>query len=149
MDGNYGENMLAIALELGLPRQLRKLATKFYEHFVWIASAMCDIGKAHDSMWDEEDGFCYDVLGLPNSGATRLKVRSIVGLLPLCAVTVYPLDMLRQLPELAEHASWFEKRRIPTSLPAFIRHHARVSKAAACWPFWTKSACVACWRKCL
>ena len=64
------------------------MALKFTEHFLWIASAMGHVG--HDTgMWDEEDGFYYDVLRLPNGQAQRLKVRSMVGLLPLCAATVF------------------------------------------------------------
>ena len=63
-----------------------EMALKFFEHFMWIAAPMDRIGEHHDEMWDEEDGFFYDVLRLPDGEATRLKVRSMVGLLPLCAV---------------------------------------------------------------
>ena len=62
------------------------MAIKFAEHLLWIARAMNQAGP--DGMWDEEDGFYYDVLRLPDGSATRLKVRSMVGLLPLCATTV-------------------------------------------------------------
>jgi len=104
----FAQNMLEMSLELSLHDPIYEdLAVKFYEHFLWIASAMCNVGDAHDSMWDEEDGFYYDVLRLPDGRATRLKVRSIVGLLPLCAVTVYPLEVLRQLPEFTARAKWF------------------------------------------
>ena len=58
---------------------------KFVEHFLYIAAAMNKAGQ--DGMWDEEDGFYYDLLRLPDGSATRLKVRSMVGLLPLCAST--------------------------------------------------------------
>ena len=61
---------------------------KFVEHFFWIAAAMDPIGDHPDEMWDEEDGFFYDVLRLPDGTGQRLKVRSLVGLLPLCATTV-------------------------------------------------------------
>ncbi len=63
------------------------MALKFFEHFVWIASAMIHIGGKGE-MWDEEDGFFYDVLRTPDGRARQLKVRSMVGLLPLCAATV-------------------------------------------------------------
>ena len=63
------------------------MALKFFEHFIWIASAMTHIGGG-DEMWDEEDGFFYDVLRTPDGGSTRLKVQSMVGLLPLAAATV-------------------------------------------------------------
>ena len=90
------------------------MLTKFAEHFFYIASGMNRSGQ--DGMWDEEDGFYYDILRLPDGSATRLKVRSMVGLLPLCATTVVekwqrervPLavaaiqDRLRRIPELRE-----------------------------------------------
>jgi len=79
--------MLEIAIELA-PHDafFEDLAAKFAEHFLWIAHAMNHVGQ--DGMWDEEDGFYYDVLRFPDATATRLKVRSMVGLLPLCATTV-------------------------------------------------------------
>jgi hypothetical protein len=87
------------------------LTVKFYEHFVGIASAMCRRGERDDSMWDEQDGFYYDLFRLPDGSATRLKVRSLVGLLPLCAVTVYPAEIVSQLPEFAARAAWFNRHR--------------------------------------
>ncbi|HWC61043.1 MAG TPA: hypothetical protein VHC44_15215, partial [Verrucomicrobiae bacterium] len=87
------------------------LAVKFYEHFVSIASAMCRSGNDHESMWDEQDGFFYDLLRLPDGSAARLKLRSMVGLLPLCAVTVYPSEIVQRLPEFAARASWFNRNR--------------------------------------
>ena len=62
------------------------MVTKFLDHFLWIARAINQIGP--NGMWDEEDGFYYDILRFPDGGATRLKVRSMVGLLPLCATTI-------------------------------------------------------------
>jgi hypothetical protein len=83
----FSQNMLEIGIEL-VKRDpaYEDLVTKFAEQFLWIARAMNGAGP--DGMWDEEDGFYYDVLRLPDGRATRLKVRSMVGLLPLCAVTV-------------------------------------------------------------
>jgi hypothetical protein len=69
------------------------------------------IGDNQDEMWDEEDGFFYDVLRLPSGDAMRLKVRSMVGLLPLCAVSVYPEEVLERLPAFAERVRWFIERR--------------------------------------
>ena len=63
---------------------------KFAEHFAFIAAAMDRVGDHHDELWDEEDGFFYDLLRLPDGSAQRLKVRSLVGLLPLCATTLLP-----------------------------------------------------------
>ncbi len=83
------------------------LACKFYEHFLWIAGAMDRMGEHEDEMWDEEDGFFYDLLRLPDGSATRLKVRSMVGLLSLCASTVFPHEALEKLPKFRERAVWF------------------------------------------
>jgi mannosylglycerate hydrolase MGH1-like protein len=108
----YAQNMLDIAIELALHDPIyENLALKFYEHFIWISSAMTRVGDWHDSMWDEEDGFYYDILRLPDGNATRLKVRSMVGLLPLCAVTVYPREVLLRLPNFVSRGAWFNKQR--------------------------------------
>ena len=69
---------------------------KFFEHFLYIAAAMNGPG---DGMWDEEDGFYYDLLRLPDGSATQLKVRSMVGLLPLCATTVVEKWQREQVPK--------------------------------------------------
>ncbi len=83
----FCQNMMEMAVELvSVDPSYEDLVTKFFDHFLWIARAMNQIGA--DGMWDEEDGFYYDVLRLPDGSAKRLKVRSIVGLLPLCATTV-------------------------------------------------------------
>ena len=85
----FCQNMLQIALELSRERPAYLgMCRKFTEHFMWIASSMIH-GGGDIGMWDEEDGFFYDVLRLPDGSAQRLKVRSMVGLLPLCAVTVF------------------------------------------------------------
>ena len=83
----FCQNMLEIGVELAArDPAYEDLATKFAEQFLWIGRAMNGVGP--DGMWDEEDGFYYDVLRLPDGRATRLKVRSMVGLLPICAITV-------------------------------------------------------------
>jgi len=83
----FAQNMFEIAIELTAHDPMYEdMALKFAEHFVWIARAMNQTGP--EGMWDEEDGFYYDVLRLPDGSARRLKVRSMVGLLPLCATTV-------------------------------------------------------------
>ncbi len=80
----FCQNMMEISVELAShDKAYEALVFKFVEHFVWIASAINKSGEG--GMWDEEDGFYYDVLRLPDGRATRLKVRSMVGLLPLCA----------------------------------------------------------------
>ena len=85
----FCQNMLEISAALARERPVYfAMCRKFVEHFLWIASSMVH-GGGDIGMWDEEDGFFYDVLRLPNGSATRLKVRSMVGLLPLCAVTEF------------------------------------------------------------
>jgi hypothetical protein len=110
----FSQNMLEIAVELAAHDPVYEgMILKFVEHFYYIAAAMNRSGG--DGMWDEEDGFYYDVLRLPDGSATRLKVRSLVGLLPLCATTVvekrhrdlvptamgYVQERQRRMPELA------------------------------------------------
>jgi hypothetical protein len=86
------------------------MALKFCEHFMWIASALGHMG-GDTGMWDEEDGFFYDVLRLPDGSAQRLKVRSMVGLLPLCAATVFDAGLLNKFPEMTERLLWFLEAR--------------------------------------
>jgi hypothetical protein len=87
----YAQCMLGIAFELSRHDPLYEdMVLKFAEHFTFIAAAMDRIGDNQDELWDEEDGFFYDLLRLPDGSASRLKVRSLVGLLPLCATTVLP-----------------------------------------------------------
>ena len=96
----YCQNMLEIAVQLALERPAYvEMCSKFIEHFLWIAAALAREG-GDVGMWDEEDGFFYDVLRLPDGTAQRLKVRSMVGLLPLCAVTVFEGGLTRRYPQL-------------------------------------------------
>ena len=84
----FTQSMLGIAVELAAHDPVYEdMVLKFAEHFVCIAAAMDRVGDHPDEMWDEEDGFFYDVLRLPDGSGQRLKVRSLVGLLPLCATT--------------------------------------------------------------
>ena len=107
----FSQRMLQISVELALHDPLYEdLAIKFLEHTLWIAGAMDRIGDNQDELWDEEDGFYYDVLRLPDGTAVRLKVRSMVGLLPLMAVTVFPGDVFEKLPRFTERAHLFLKR---------------------------------------
>jgi hypothetical protein len=107
----YCQNMLEIALILADKDPVyEQLAFKFLENFIWITFAMDRIGEHGDEMWDEEDGFYYDVLRLPDGNAFRMKVRSLVGLLPLCACTVLEEDMITRHPKLMELIALFRKR---------------------------------------
>jgi hypothetical protein len=107
----YSQIMLEIALILSDDDpQYEEHAFTFLQHFVWIAYAMDRIGDNHDEMWDETDGFFYDVLRLPDGSATRLKVRSMVGLLPLCASTVFGADDVARHPRLMHLIALFRER---------------------------------------
>ena len=119
----FCQNMLEIAAELALEKPAyRDICLKFVEHFLWIASGMVHAGD-NVGMWDEEDGFFYDVLKLPDGRAERLKVRSMVGLLPLCAVTVFEGEVLQKYPELGARLRQFLDVR--PELTAFIHDPAR------------------------
>jgi len=107
----YCQNMLEIALILADEDPVyEEHAFKFLQNFMWIAYAMDRIGDHHDEMWDEEDGFFYDVLRLPDGSAQRLKVRSMVGLLPLCASTIFEPSILGAHPRLMELIQLFRER---------------------------------------
>ena len=104
----FSQNMLDIALELaGHDPLYEDMALKFLQHFLWIGAAMDRVGEHQDEMWDEEDGFFYDLLRLPDGTATRLKVRSMVGLLPLCASTVFDKEVAERFPSFLERARKF------------------------------------------
>jgi hypothetical protein len=104
----FSQQMLRIAVELALHNPAyEEFVTKFFEHTMWISGAMDRMGECQDEMWDEEDGFFYDVLRLPDGSATRLKVRSMVGLLPLAAVTIFDENIIDRLPTFAHNARQF------------------------------------------
>src|SRR5262249_35092292 len=86
------------------------LAYRFLEHFVWITYAMDRMGEHHDQLWDDADGFYYDLLRMPDGHAVRLKVRSLVGLLPLCATSVLEKREAASLPRLMKLIDIFRAR---------------------------------------
>ena len=93
--------MMELCVELAVHDQTYEdLVAKFMEHFLWIATAINRTG--HEGMRDEEDGFYYDLLRLPDGSATRLKVRSMVGLLPLCATSVIEEWQREQVPQVTK-----------------------------------------------
>ena len=103
-------DMLTIAVELALDNPVYEdLACKFFEHFIYIAGAMDRIGINNDELWDEADGFYYDVLRLPRGEATRVKVRSMVGLIPLFACAPFSSDILERLPRFKQRVEHFVK----------------------------------------
>ena len=108
----FAQNMLNIALRLAAHDPVYDdMAVKFFEHFLWIAAAMDRLGDNFDEMWDEADGFFYDLLRLPDGSATRLKVRSMVGLLPLCASTVIAPESFQKLDLFKARVQWFVNNR--------------------------------------
>jgi hypothetical protein len=103
-------DMMTIALELALnDPTYEELACKFFEHFIYIAIAMDRIGINNDELWDEDDGFFYDVLRLPNGDSMRLKVRSMVGLVPLFATAIFEDEVFEKLPAFLERATYFAR----------------------------------------
>ncbi len=108
----YCLNLLRIALELAQENPVYEdIATKFFEHFLYIAAAMNNVGGIGTELWDAEDGFFYDVLHLPNGEQIRLKVRSMVGLIPLFAIEVIEPEMINALPGFKQRLEWFIKNR--------------------------------------
>jgi hypothetical protein len=106
--GMYCLNMLAIALELAKDDlAYEDVASKFFEHFVHIAHAMNDIGAEGRSLWDDEDGFYYDQLHLPNGEDHFMKIRSMVGLIPLFAVETLEPEVVDRLPGFKRRMQWF------------------------------------------
>ena len=103
----YSLNLMRIALELSLTKPIfQDLATKFFEHFLYIAGAMANIGGKGINLWDNDDEFFYDVLHTPGQ-RIPLKVRSMVGLIPLFAVETLDPDLLDRVPEFKKHMEWF------------------------------------------
>jgi hypothetical protein len=101
-------DMLAMSMELAHDDPAYEdVASKFFEHFVYIAQAMNDIGGTGIGLWDEEDGFYYDVLHLGNTAHVPMKVRSMVGLIPLFAVEVFEPEDLARLPSFRKRMDWF------------------------------------------
>ena len=106
--GMYCLNMLAMALELAQDdRAYEDVASKFFEHFVYIAHATHHLGGDGMGLWDDEDGFFYDVLNLPDGGRCPMKVRSLVGLIPLFAVETFDTEQADRLPGFKRRAQWF------------------------------------------
>jgi hypothetical protein len=121
----YSLNMLRIAIEL-VPHDpsYEDIASKFFEHFLYIASAMNRMGDG--GLWDEQDGFFYDWLRLPDGRKIPLRVRSMVGLIPLFAVTTLDAEVIDKLPGFKRRMSWFVKHRpdLCGNIASITRHGA-------------------------
>jgi len=123
----YSLNMLTIALELARTRPAYEdVATKFFEHFIYIANAFFDMGGQGVELWDEEDGFFYDVLHTPGGAFTPLRVRSFVGLIPLLAVQALEPEQLEELPRFKRRMDWFIEYR-----PHLVEHIAPLEEEGA------------------
>jgi len=108
----YTLNLLAIALELAKDDpSYEDVASKFWEHFIYIAHAMSHRGSDHVGLWNEEDGFFYDVLRLPDGEHIPMKIRSMVGLIPLFAVETLEPELLARLPDFHRRLEWFVENR--------------------------------------
>ncbi len=111
--GFYCLVMLKIALELAKNNPVyQDSASKFFEHFLRIARAMTGDYRRGVSLWNEEDGFFYDALHLPDGGVIPLKVRSLVGLMPLLAVETLEADLIDSLPDFKRRMNWFFENRV-------------------------------------
>jgi len=108
----YSLNLLAIALELAKEDpSYEDVASKFWEHFLYIANAINHLGGNGVGMWNEEDGFFYDVLRTPDGGDIPLKIRSMVGLIPLYAIETLDSDIVDRLPGFKRRLDWFVENR--------------------------------------
>jgi len=117
----YSLNLMRIALELAQHNPVyQDVATKFFEHFLHIAEAMSNVGEAGIRLWDDADQFFYDVLHLPEGQMIPLKVRSMVGLIPLFAVETLEPELLDKVPEFKRRLNWFLKYR--PDLASLVSH---------------------------
>jgi len=108
----YTLNLMRIALELALTDHVYEdIASKFFEHFLYIAEAMTNIGGDGIGLWDDEDEFFYDVLHLSGGERVPLRVRSLVGLIPLFAVEVLDASVFARLPRFSARSHWFLEHR--------------------------------------
>jgi hypothetical protein len=108
----YALNLMRIALELAQHNHVYEdIATKFFEHFLHIAEAMSSMGGERVELWDDEDKFFYDVLHLPGNHQVKLRVRSMVGLIPLFAVETLEPELLERVPDFKRRLEWFLKYR--------------------------------------
>jgi hypothetical protein len=108
----YALNMMQIAVELAFTKPIYEdMASKFLEHFLSIAQAMTDMGGKGVGLWDDTDGFFYDVLSLSGNCHLPVRLRSVVGLIPMFAVEVLSPDVFRRLPSFAARARWFLAHR--------------------------------------
>ncbi|MGH7787775.1 MAG: MGH1-like glycoside hydrolase domain-containing protein, partial [Candidatus Binatia bacterium] len=120
--GVFSLNMMTIALELARTNPVYEdIATKFFEHFLYIAGAMNNMGGDGIALWDDTDEFFYDILHHPDGRRERMRIRSLVGLTPLFAVETIEPDLLDRLPNFKQRLEWF------------LRHHPELAKLVSRW----------------
>ncbi|MGN6397273.1 MAG: MGH1-like glycoside hydrolase domain-containing protein [Mucilaginibacter sp.] len=108
----YSLNLLRIAAELAeTNKAYNGIASKFFEHFIYIAGAMSNLGENNEGLWDDADGFFYDQLRLPDNGTKKMRVRSIVGLIPLIAAEILSEDDITNNPIFSYRLKWFAENR--------------------------------------
>ncbi len=126
----YCINMLAIALELAAEDGVYEdIAVKFWEHFLFIADAVYHRGDAGVSLWDDEDGFFYDVLRVPSGEQYPIKVRSLVGLIPLMATAAVNFHVFERFPSFKERLDWVLTNRPEMASSLTIMHDKRSDRA--------------------
>ena len=112
---------MRIALELAQQNRVYEdVATKFFEHFLHIAEAMGNVGESGIGLWDDEDKFFYDVLHLPDDGKVPLKIRSMVGLIPMFAVETIEPELLERVPDFKRRLEWYLSYR--PELASLVSH---------------------------
>ncbi|WDF81064.1 glucosidase [Mucilaginibacter sp. KACC 22773] len=108
----YSLNLLRIATELAeTDKAYQDIASKFFEHFIYIVGAMSNFGESNEGLWDDEDGFFYDQIRFPDDGSVKMRVRSIVGLIPLFATEVLDEADIADSPIFKERMKWFAEKR--------------------------------------
>ncbi len=118
-------NLMRIALELAKENRVYEgLATKFFQHYVYVAAAMKHMGNREYQLWDERDGFFYDVLLYPDGRFRKFRVRSLVGLIPLFAVERLEESWIEPFKEFRANFEWFMKNRAEHARASCIRSSA-------------------------
>lgn len=126
--GMFCLNLMRIALELAKENPVyESLATKFFEHYIYVGAAMKHMGGRDYSLWDERDGFFYDVLRYPDGSFHKFRVRSLVGLIPLYAVERLELDWIEPFEEFKSNLEWFVKNRtqLTQSSCHYVEHEGK------------------------
>ena len=108
----YSLNLLRIATELAVTNKAyNDIASKFFEHFIYISGALANLGHANEGLWDDEDGFFYDQIRLPDNSTQKMRVRSVVGLMPLVAAEVLDDNDILNNPIFSNRMKWFAENR--------------------------------------